>query len=152
VGMIGISIKKFEILLYTASGDYGFKCEFGKGLSVIRGNNSSGKSTLINALIYSLGMEELVGGKGVKVLPYALKEYVEGIEKDKIKISSSYVMIEIENKLGEVITLKRAIVSENKDSKLVEIIQGAYLSKGDSSYKVIPTYLSLPYTFYIRYC
>ena len=128
-------------MLYTASGDYGFKCEFYSRLNVIRGNNSSGKSTLINALIYSLGMEELIGGKGVKVLPYALKEYVEGIEKNKIKILSSYVMVEVENKSGEIITLKRAIVSENKDSKLVEIIQGAYLSKGDSSYRVIPTYL-----------
>jgi hypothetical protein len=141
VGMIGISIKNFEILLYTVAGDYGFKCEFDSGLNVIRGGNSSGKSTLINALIYSLGMEELIGGKGVKVLPYALKEYVEDIEKNKIKISSSYVMVEIENKLGEIITLKRTIVSENKDSKLVEIIQGAYLSKENSSYRVIPTYL-----------
>ncbi len=99
------------------------------------------QSTLINALIYSLGMEEILGGKGAKVLPYALKEYLEGENKQKIRISSSYVFIEIESKSGEIVTLKRAIFSKDKDQKLVEVIQGPYLSEGDQSYKVTPTYL-----------
>lgn len=139
--MIGITIKRFKITLMTADGDYGFSCKFDDKVNIIRGNNSSGKSTLVNALIYSLGMEEIIGGKGVKTLPYALKEYVEDINKKKIKISSSYVLLEVSNKLGKIITLKRSIMSDNKDAKLIEIIQGPYLSKHDKSYKVIPTFL-----------
>ena len=121
--MIGISINKFKIKLSTDSGDYGFKCEFNSGLNIIRGNNSSGKSTFINSFIYSLGMEELIGGKGVKVLPYALKEYVESSGKNKVKIASSYVYVELTNKCDITITLKRSIISDDKDSKLIEIIQ-----------------------------
>lgn len=139
--MIGISINKLKINLYTASGEYGYECEFKAGLNIIRGNNSSGKSTLINSFIYSLGMEELIGGKGEKVLPYAVKEYVEDSNKEKVKISSSYVYVEIKNKFNKVITLKRAIVSDEKDSKLIEIIEGAYLSSTDSNYAIIPTFL-----------
>lgn len=139
--MIGISINKFKIKLSTASGDYGFKCEFNSGLNIIRGNNSSGKSTFINSFIYSLGMEELIGGKGVKVLPYALKEYVESSGKNKVKIASSYVYVELTNKCDITITLKRSIISDDKDSKLIEIIQGAYLSDSDRTYTVIPTFL-----------
>lgn len=139
--MIGLSINRFKIHLSTASGDYGFECGFKPGLNIIRGNNSSGKSTLTNALIYSLGMEELIGGVGVKILPYALKEYVESIDKKKIKIASSYVYVEIKNKSNDIITLKRAIVSYEKNSKLVEVIQGPYLSESDNSYTVVPTFL-----------
>ena len=102
--MIGISINKFKIKLSTTSGDYGFECKFHSGLNIIRGNNSSGKSTFINSLIYSLGMEELIGGKGIKVLPYALKDYVESADKDKIRIASSYVYIEITNRDGKTMT------------------------------------------------
>jgi len=136
-----LTIKKFKILLSTASGYYGFSCTFEKGLNIVRGNNSSGKSTFINALIYSFGMEELIGGKGIKVLPYALKDYIENPEKDKIKISSSYTFVEVQNGLGNIITLKRSIVSDEKDSKLIEIIEGPYLSKGNTSYNVTPTFL-----------
>ena len=125
----------------TESGDFGYDCNFKSGLNIIRGDNSSGKSTLTNALIYSLGMEQLVGGIGVKTLPYALKEYVEGTQKEKVKISFSYVYIEISNKNNDTITLKRPIISDDKNSKLVEVIDGAYLSDGKSSYNVTPTFL-----------
>lgn len=139
--MKGISINAFKISLLTSGGEYGFECTFKSGLNIIRGDNSSGKSTLINSLIYSLGMEEILGGKGTKVLPYALKEYVEDENKNKVKITSSYVYVEIENRDGDVITLKRSITSEEKNSKLLEIIVGPYLSNKSESYKVIPTYL-----------
>ncbi|WP_425642229.1 AAA family ATPase [Marinomonas gallaica] len=93
--MIGLKLEKFKIVLNTTDGEYGFECEFKSGLNIVRGNNSSGKSTLVNSLIYSLGMEEILGGKGEKTLPYALKEYVESENKDKIRIVSSYVYLQI---------------------------------------------------------
>lgn len=139
--MIGLQLEKFKILLNTTDGEYGFECEFKSGLNIVRGNNSSGKSTLVNALIYSLGMEELLGGKGEKTLPYALKEYVESEEKDKIKIVSSYVYLQISNKRNDVVTLKRAINSSDKDTKLIEVIHGDYLSKSDREFDISPKYL-----------
>jgi ribosome-associated translation inhibitor RaiA len=139
--MIGFIIEEFKILVVTAAGDYGFKCSFGPGLNVLRGDNSSGKSTFFNALIYSLGMEELIGGVGVKSLPYALKEYIEGENGEKIKIISSSVFIQLSNRGGGVITLKRPIVSDQKNIKLIEVILGPYLSVPNDSYKVVPTFL-----------
>lgn len=139
--MIGLLIEEFKILVVTAAGDYGFKCSFNSGLNVLRGDNTSGKSTFFNVLLYSLGMEELLGGQGAKYLPYALKEYIEGEQGEKIKIISSSVFIQLSNRSGEVITLKRPIVSDQKNSKLVEVVLGAYLSSPEESYKVIPTFL-----------
>lgn len=139
--MIGLQLERFKIALNTTGGEYGFECEFKSGLNIVRGNNSSGKSTLVNSLIYSLGMEEILGGKGEKTLPYALKEYVESENKDKIKIVSSYVYLQISNKNGDVVTLKRAINSTNKDVKLIEVIHGDYLSGKDREFEIHPKYL-----------
>ncbi|MGT8845680.1 hypothetical protein [Vibrio cholerae] len=110
----------------TDNEDYGYKIQFGSGLNIIRGDNSSGKSTFVNSLIYALGMEEIIGSKGNVSLPYALKDrFVYGTEK---RIVSSTVYLEIENRFGQVITLKRAIVSKEVDTKLIQIIEGPYLT------------------------
>lgn len=138
--MKGFKIKAYKISVSTVNGDYGFACEFSNNLNVIRGNNSSGKSTFINGLVYSLGMEEIIGGQGVKVLPYALKEYVED-NKTKIPIVTSFTFIELENSSGKRITIKRPIKSELKNPKLMEVIQGPYLTSVENSFDVIPTYL-----------
>ena len=139
--MIGLHLEKFKIVLNTTGGEYGFECEFKSGLNIVRGNNSSGKSTLVNSLIYSLGMEEILGGKGEKTLPYALKEYVESENKDKIRIVSSYVYLQISNKNSDVVTLKRAINSTDKDTKLIEVIHGDYLSGKNREFDISPKYL-----------
>lgn len=139
--MSGLKILNLRIKLNTSEGGYGFECVFKSGLNIVRGNNSSGKSTLINSLIYALGMEELLGGKGPKTLPYALKDYVESEVKNKIKITSSYVYVEVANYSGDIVTLKRAISSSDKDTKLIEVIQGGYISSPKESYKVIPMFL-----------
>lgn len=139
--MIGLQLERFKIVLNTTGGEYGFECEFKSGLNIVRGNNSSGKSTLVNSIIYSLGMEEILGGKGEKTLPYALKEYVESEKKDKIKIVSSYVYLQISNKNSDVVTLKRAINSTDKDTKLIEVIHGDYLSGKDREFDISPKYL-----------
>src|SRR5690606_3310847 len=113
------------IVLNTTGGEYGFECEFKSGLNIVRGNNSSGKSTLVNSLIYSLGMEEILGGKGEKTLPYALKEYVESEKKDKIRIVSSYVYLQIATRNSNEVNFKRAIHDSYRYTKQLEVIHGA---------------------------
>ena len=98
----------FVTLTATDNQEYGYRIPFSSGLNIIRGDNSSGKSTLVNSLIYSLGMEEIIGSKGNASLPYALKDRFD-LNGDNKSIISSTVYLELENQLGKVITLKRAI-------------------------------------------
>jgi hypothetical protein len=60
-------------------------------------------------------MEEIIGSKGSAALPYALKDRfdLDGVEK---RVVNSTVYLELENKHGQTITLKRAIKSETIDS------------------------------------
>ncbi len=61
-------IRAIKLRINTPKGPYGFFFSFSRNLTVIKGNNSSGKSTFFNSLLYSLGMEELVGGKSERIM------------------------------------------------------------------------------------
>ncbi|MBI3532498.1 MAG: hypothetical protein HY068_08535 [Burkholderiales bacterium] len=138
-----MKIRAVKLNITTARGKFGFKFEFSRALTVIRGSNSSGKSTLYNTLIFGLGMEELIGGKGEKVLPYAVKEYfVQG--ENRVTVESSEVFVELENSSGRSVTLRRAIRDNVRQSKLVEIFEGAHLTAGTELGTPRPTYLFDP--------
>jgi len=133
-------IRAIKLRAVTCKGDYGFYFTFARGLTVIRGSNSSGKSTLFNCLLYGLGMEELVGGKGEKTLNYAVKEFIE-YDNQRINIVASEVYVELENDAGRIVTLRRAIRDEVRDTKLVEIFEGSHLTTKAELGTATPTYL-----------
>ncbi|WP_175425964.1 ATP-binding protein [Ralstonia pseudosolanacearum] len=138
-----MKIRAIKLRITTIRGEFGFKFEFSRGLTVIRGSNSSGKSTLYNTLIYGLGMEELIGGKGEKVLNYAVKEYfVQG--DSRVTVESSEVLVELESASGRSVTLRRAIRDSVRQSKLMEVFEGAHLTEGTELGTPRPTYLFDP--------
>ncbi|HDT2092449.1 TPA: hypothetical protein RCG86_003771 [Enterobacter roggenkampii] len=124
----------------TNEGEYGFSFNFARTLTIIRAKNSSGKSTLFNSLLYGLGMEELVGGKNEKSLPYALKEYIEYNDR-RILITASEMMLEIESRSGEIVTLRRAIRDAVRDPRLIEVFAGAHLTEKKAFGEARPTYV-----------
>jgi hypothetical protein len=133
-------IRAIKLRVATSDGDYGFQFSFGEGLTIIRGKNSSGKSTLLVCLLYGLGMEELVGGKGEKVLPYAVKDHFF-IDEQRVEVAASEVLLEIEGAEAKVVTLRRAIRDTIRDPKLVEVFEGAHLTEGTPLVSPRPTYL-----------
>lgn len=133
-------IRGVKLRLVTEAGDFGFDIAFGRGLTIIRASNSSGKSTLFNCLLYSLGMEELIGGRGEKSLPYAVKDYLE-YDGTRLNVAASEVFVELENSEGKVVTLRRAIRDSTRDSKLIEVFSSAHLSQRQELGVAMPTYL-----------
>ena len=61
-----LKIRALKIEVNTTSGLYGAEFSFSNGLNIIRGDNSTGKSSLFQSIIYGLGFEELLGGKNEK--------------------------------------------------------------------------------------
>ncbi|RZJ98697.1 MAG: hypothetical protein EOO46_24635, partial [Flavobacterium sp.] len=99
---------------------FGFDIPFGNGLNIIAGENTKGKSTIGTSIYYALGMEELLGAKNEKALGKALKNEFEtsipGSEIVEIRqIMYSTIFIELSNEKNEIVTLRRAINSGNKD-------------------------------------
>lgn len=129
------------LILASDNKNYGYEVEFKSGLNIVRGDNSSGKSTFVNSLLYSLGMEEIVGAKGVASLPYALKSNFEFEDGSKSVVSST-VFVEIENHLGKIVTFKRAIKSPTDNTKLIQVINGPYLTTSVGEvFTTTPTFL-----------
>ena len=70
--MLGLKIKELEISVNTSSGPFSAKLFFNDGLNIIRANNSSGKSTCINAIAFGLGLEAILGPSRKRPFPKSL--------------------------------------------------------------------------------
>jgi len=123
-----INIRAIKIEINTNSGLFGAEYEFEKGFNIIRGNNTSGKSSLFQSILYCLGFEELIGGKNEKTMQSVLKDIVE-FPKDTIhQVLQSFVFLEFENNNSETITAKRGVKCEGRASQLIDVFNGALLT------------------------
>lgn len=139
--MIGIRINSMKIVATTKQGEFGTSLNFiENGLNIIRAKNKSGKSTIINALLYVLGAEELLDGKNEGVMKPVLRESLKYGERE-FPVIESKVMLQVSNAAGKTITITRFIKSYSKDSKLVEVVFGPNLTNPDSEYKQMNYYV-----------
>lgn len=95
---------------------FGRVLDFSSGLNLVVGDNTSGKTTLVECLFYALGMEELIEGKqGNVTLDKAVKKQFLYTEQDgnqhEWSVKESFVRIQLSNTNGKTITIKRKIVS-----------------------------------------
>lgn len=105
---------------------YGFEFQFERGLNIIAGPNSRGKTTINTCIYYALGMEELLGAHNEKALDKALKEEFtikpsEEEEGVNYKVQSSKILLEIENENNEIVFLERYIKTNTQDIKTSNI-------------------------------
>jgi DNA repair exonuclease SbcCD ATPase subunit len=124
--MIQINRLKLDIQGYSPSNTaikkrYGFDIPFEKGLNVIKGENTSGKSTIISCLFYSLCIEELKGAKNTRALDNSVKKEFS-IDGNDYKVFTSSTYVEIENEQEQIFTLKRNI--EGGEHNIVKIFKG----------------------------
>ncbi|WP_322969423.1 hypothetical protein [Faecalibacter sp. LW9] len=128
-----MKINKIKIEINTENGIFGAKHEFSKGLNIVRGDNTTGKSSLFQSIIYALGFEELLGGKFEKTLQSVLKDKVEYPRNNQyFNIIQSYIYLVIENQSKEIITIKRGVKTSSRKSQLIDIYFGDYIDNHDS--------------------
>lgn len=120
-------IRAVEIRINSGNERFGFRCKFDSGLNIIKGKNSSGKSTFVNTLMYGLGLEELIGVKGERALTSAVRDRFQ-YDGQPHDIERSAVLVELQNSAGNIITFRRPIRNEEKSTKLVEAFNGAMLT------------------------
>jgi AAA domain len=134
-----LKIRAIKLEVNTTSGLFGAEYEFSNGLNIIRGDNTTGKSSLFQSILYGLGFEELLGGKNEKTMQTALKDQVEFPKDEFHPVNQSFVYLEIENK--EIVTIKRSIISENRKPQLVDVFSGALLTGGNELLPSRPMYI-----------
>ena len=113
-----------RLRLRSFGGDEAYGCDlsFREGLNVILAPNGSGKSTCLQAIIYALGLERMLGARLEVPLPYAMRERIHANGDAPYKpVTRSFVSMVIRNGDGQRLALHRDIVG-GRDRKLVRTI------------------------------
>src|SRR5947208_2083212 len=97
---MSLRLRQLALRAQTAKGLYGTRITFSDGLVVLRANNNMGKSTCLQAIIYALGLEKMLGPSSSIPLPHSMTRYVEDGD-DEIPVLESEVLLEVENHQGE---------------------------------------------------
>ena len=120
-----ITINRLKLVVFgTKLGEdnpqkFGFDMQFKKGLNIVAGNNTSGKTTVMRCIYYAFGMEMIISGKvGYKAMDRALLESFS-IDKDIYKVNQSYIYLMISNDAGDIFTLRRDIYSYKVDTNKI---------------------------------
>lgn len=116
-----IKINELYIRVHTATDIMEFREEFSSCMNIITSySNTKGKSTIGESILFCLGLEEILGHKNKKAVKPVLRSKIEyhGKEYDVVQ---SDIFLEVENNLGEINTLKRSPLSNERNTKLVSV-------------------------------
>ncbi|WP_028302371.1 hypothetical protein [Oceanospirillum beijerinckii] len=104
-----------KIIARTEDGlkPFGFEYGFKPGLNILTGDNSSGKSTILSCIYYCLGMEQLMGSKGINALSPALHQ-VLNFEGQPCNVYESSCSLTITANNGKQYTLTRQIAPSSE--------------------------------------
>ncbi len=137
-----LKVRAIKIEVNTNHGPFGAEYKFTNGLNIIRADNTTGKSTLFQAILYGLGMEQLLDGQNEKTMQAVLKDTVEYPSNEFHYVISSFVYLEIENK--EIITTRRSVKQEGRSGKLIDVFSGSLIVNQEKDLPVRPMYVHDP--------
>lgn len=138
-----LRINRLKIQINTTNGLYGYDELFTDGLNILASeDNTSGKSSVIAAIYYCLGFEEIIGGKGEKVLTAVYKTAIE--EGDVVwPVLESGAYLEIYNG-KETITIYRSATMEGRNNKLVTVYHSEMENIKKQSVLIEDMYVHMP--------
>lgn len=138
-----LKINRVRIEIQTENGLYGVDETFNGGLNFLASeDNTCGKSSILAAIYYGLGFEEIIGGRGEKVLTSVYKTSIEA-ENVIWPVLESGVYLEISNG-EEVVTIYRSAKHVNRDSKLMTIYYSNFECIYNSETVVGNMYVHMP--------
>ena len=125
-----LRIRALDITVESEGGEFGVRIDdLPVGLTVFRANNSAGKSTLVQSIIFALGMEGMLSASHKVPLPHAMTSEIEA-DGQKYRVKRSWVELEIENSKGEVACVRRYAQGGDRPN-LIHLFKGAYLTASD---------------------
>lgn len=115
-----LQINRVKAIVRTSVANYGFDYPLAPGLNFITSlDNTRGKSSVLSSIYYCLGLEEIIGGKGHKVLTSVYKNNIDVGEKS-YGVLESEAFLEIYNGC-DTITIYRSAIMENRSDQLVTV-------------------------------
>lgn len=126
-----LRFQRLRLRAVTSDGMYGADVPFSSGLTVLWADNTKGKSTCMQGMLYALGLERMLSPRREIPLPHAMTNYLNTDDEKHVEVLESSVSLEIANGNNQVITVNRAVKAAT-DTRLVTVDFGAALS-GDGT-------------------
>lgn len=128
--MSHLHFRYLQMRVETGRGRYGADIPFSHGLVVLRADNSRGKSTAVQSLLFALGLERMITARPTHAVTSAMRDRLiyDPITKGETPVLSSWVSVEIEGQNGAIATLTRWVKHDEIDSGLVRVANGPALS------------------------
>ncbi|MBW3663367.1 MAG: hypothetical protein KY469_09735 [Actinobacteria bacterium] len=118
-------LESIRLTSLTASRTFEFFQEFETGLQIVRADNSMGKSTVVQGLLYGLGLDHMVSSTSGALLQHAMTGSVrDSVSPEEIPVEASWVEVVIVNGEGERLRTQRYGRSQNFDPRLVRVWRG----------------------------
>ena len=138
-----LKVNRLLVEINTENGVYGIDTCFNSGLNFIASeDNTCGKSSILSSIYYCLGLEEIIGGRGEKVLTSVYKTTIEDGEKSW-NVLESGAYLEISNG-EEIVTIYRSAKSLTRDSKLMTLFYSSLDSISNQATIYEDMYVHMP--------
>lgn len=123
-----LKFRAVRLEVQTPGGTLGHYTRFADGVIVVRGRNTTGKSLLLQSMLYGLGLDDIFSMRQ-GVLTRAMSSEID-VGLDRRSVTESFVEVEIENARGDVATVRRSVKSQNPSAhQLVRVWNGPFLTE-----------------------
>ena len=95
---------------------------------MIWADNTKGKSTCMQGMLYALGLERMLSPRREVPLPHAMTSFLRNDDKSQLAVLESSVSLEIENGAKRIITVHRSIKRTQVDNRLITVDFGPTLT------------------------
>lgn len=122
-----LRINAISIQSVTAVGSVGFSARFADGLTVIRARNTSGKTLLLNSMMYALGLEGTLqpGKQGILTTGLTKKVNINGVEH---QVRTSWIDLEVTNGSSTITVRRYALPPDGIKPDLITVWSQALLT------------------------
>ncbi|MCS6123993.1 hypothetical protein [Shewanella baltica] len=133
--MSKLKIEQLSIRTNTNDGIYGVDIPFKDGLNIIHAENTHGKSTCIQSLIFALGLEGCLGPSRKVPLKTALTTQLRKSNGAMATIFESKIFLQLSNGRERITVLrssmfeKAKLVSVYRSSTIEQVLKGSSISK-----------------------
>ena len=123
-----LRLRHLRMRAMTSAGPYGTDIGFGQGLNVIWADNTKGKSTCMQGMLYALGLEKMLSPRREVPLPHAMTAFLKNDDETTATVLESSVSLEIQNGAGSIVTVHRPVKRLGVDSRLITVDFGPTLT------------------------
>lgn len=138
---MSLKIKHLKLSITTPDGLFGVDIPFSSGLFILHADNTSGKSTCLQSIIYALGLEGMMGASHDIPLPQVATGTLT-YEGREYEVLESEVLLEISNG-SEFLTTRRQIKGD-QSGQIINVWNGPMLSQTATPYASNNYFVRIP--------